>query len=47
MLWLALGAWFFFIARAGETFVSKEACWDDEHILHRGDLVLFIEQYIT
>ena len=47
MLWLALGAFFFFLAWAGETFVSKEGCWDDGHILRRGDVVFFIGQYIT
>ena len=47
MLWLALGALFFFLARADETFVSKEGCWDDGHILHRGELVFFIGQYRT
>ena len=41
MLWLGLGASFFFLAREGETFVSKEGCWDDGHILHRGDVVFF------
>ena len=37
----------FFLAWAGETFVSKEGCWDDGHILCRGDVVFFIGQYIT
>ena len=37
----------FLLARAGETFGSKEGCWDDEHILHRGDLIFCIGQYIT
>ena len=27
--WLALGASFFFLARAGEIFARKEGCWDD------------------
>ena len=27
MLWLAQGASFFFLARGGEMFASKEGCW--------------------
>ena len=30
--WLALGTPFFFLARAGEMFPSKEGHWDDGHI---------------
>ena len=41
MLWLTLGASFFFLARAGETFASEEGCWDDGHILSREDAVFF------
>ena len=37
MLWLVLGASFFFIARAGEICASKEGCWDDGQILRRED----------
>ena len=45
MLRLVLGA-LFFLARAGEMFASKEGCWDDGHILRRGDVV-FSGQYPT
>ena len=38
---VALEAWFSFLARAGRIFASKEQCWDDVHILRRGDVVLF------
>ena len=41
MLWLALGASFFFLARLGEIFANTEGHWDDEHILRRRDVVLF------
>ena len=38
VLWVALGASFLFLTRAGEIFVSKELRWDDGHILRRGDM---------
>ena len=41
VLWLALGASFFFLAPAGEMFASKEGCWDDGHMLRRKDMVFF------
>ena len=31
----------FISARACRIFASKEECWDDVHILRRGDVVLF------
>ena len=41
MLWLALGTSFFILARAGEIFASKEGCYDNKQILHRGDVFFF------
>ena len=41
VLWLALGASFFFLARAGEIFASKEECWYDGQMLRRGDVIFF------
>lgn len=41
VLWLALGASFFFLARAGEIFASKEGQWDHGHCLRRGDVAFF------
>ena len=38
---LALGASLLFLAQAGEMFASKEGCWDDGHILRRGDFIFF------
>ena len=40
MLWLALGASFFFL-RAGENFVGKDRRWDNGHISRRGDGIFF------
>ena len=42
VLWLVLGASFVFLARADEMFASKGGCWDDGHILRRGDVVFFL-----
>ena len=38
MLWLALGASFFFLGPAREILASKEGRWDDGHILRLGDV---------